>query len=182
MVCIIFQTFFLKRLSLKIEYYFLFYIFSFSLSLFRLSSSFQLKATQASAKAKKRCSQPCAIAASTIETVKIRSDRLDVDFLVCVQDETEKSIEVRTFIMTVHDLGSDCRIFSIFHSLTTLKQTKLASSFVFPFFFHLDDKQLDTSFLDFIACNEMKGLRERVVWIHVNLPGQEANAEDILVE
>lgn len=39
-----------------------------------------------------------------------------------------------------------------------------------------------TSFLDFVAFPEMKGLRERIIWIHVNLPGQEANAEDMIVE
>jgi hypothetical protein len=48
--------------------------------------------------------------------------------------------------------------------------------------FIFSKRQKDTSFLDFIACEEMKNLRDRIVWIHVNLPGQEVNAEDINVE
>lgn len=96
---------------------------------------------------KKRSSQPSPLSQPNIESVKIRSERLDVDFLVCVQDQTDNMVEQKIFCMTVHDLGTDY-----------------------------------TSFLDFIACEEMKNLRDRIVWIHVNLPGQEVNAEDINVE
>lgn len=36
-----------------------------------------------------------------------------------------------------------------------------------------------TEFHEFITCPEMRALRERIIWIHVDLPGQEANAEDL---
>jgi pimeloyl-ACP methyl ester carboxylesterase len=40
---------------------------------------------------------------------------------------------------------------------------------------------LDTSFTEFISCPEMKGLRERIMWIHVDLPGQEVGASDLKI-
>ena len=38
---------------------------------------------------------------------------------------------------------------------------------------------IDTSFQEFIDCPEMLSLKERIIWIHVDLPGQEANAPDL---
>jgi protein NDRG1 len=40
----------------------------------------------------------------------------------------------------------------------------------------------DSSFRDWIACPEMKGLRDRIKWIHVDLPGQEFKAKEITVQ
>jgi protein NDRG1 len=37
----------------------------------------------------------------------------------------------------------------------------------------------DTSFQEFIDCPEMKQLKDRIIWIHVDLPGQEPNATDL---
>ena len=37
----------------------------------------------------------------------------------------------------------------------------------------------DTSFQEFIDCPEMKALKDRIIWIHVDLPGQEPNAADL---
>ena len=59
---------------------------------------------------KKRSSQPSPLSQPNIESVKIRSERLDVDFLVCVQDQTDNMVEQKIFCMTVHDLGTDCKI------------------------------------------------------------------------
>jgi hypothetical protein len=39
----------------------------------------------------------------------------------------------------------------------------------------------DKSFDEFISCPEMKALKERVIWIHVDLPGQEAMANDLKI-
>lgn len=38
-----------------------------------------------------------------------------------------------------------------------------------------------TSFEEFINCPEMKALKDRIIWIHVDLPGQEPNASDLNV-
>jgi len=38
-----------------------------------------------------------------------------------------------------------------------------------------------TSFQEFISCPEMRGLKDRIKWIHVDLPGQEPNASDLKI-
>lgn len=38
-----------------------------------------------------------------------------------------------------------------------------------------------TSFKRFINCSEMVALKERIIWIHVDLPGQEAYAPDLAI-
>lgn len=41
--------------------------------------------------------------------------------------------------------------------------------------------KIDTNFQEFISCPEMRGLKDRIKWIHVDLPGQEANALDLKI-
>lgn len=38
-----------------------------------------------------------------------------------------------------------------------------------------------STFTEFISCPEMRSLKERVIWLHVDLPGQEANAADLSI-
>ena len=45
---------------------------------------------------------------SELQVVKVHSDRLNLDFTVYVQDQTLKT-QQRCYIMTVHDLGCDCK-------------------------------------------------------------------------
>ncbi len=51
-----------------------------------------------------------------LTSVRIHSDKLNLDFNVYVQDETIKS-QQRCYIMTVHDLGCDCKKLGVFFSL-----------------------------------------------------------------
>ena len=44
----------------------------------------------------------------TLDGIKIHSDKLNMDFTVYIQDQTIKS-QQRCYIMTVHDLGCDCK-------------------------------------------------------------------------
>ena len=39
-----------------------------------------------------------------------------------------------------------------------------------------------TTFVEFISNPEMKALKERVIWLHVILPGQENNANDLPIK
>jgi hypothetical protein len=92
-----------------------------------------------------------------------------MDFTVYIQDQTIKS-QQRCYIMTVHDLGCDCKFYD-----------KKKEIFLKIYYFKIFKYKIDTSFTEFISCPEMKGLRERIIWIHVDLPGQEVGSQDLKI-
>jgi hypothetical protein len=57
--------------------------------------------------------QSAALNSSTsLQGTKIHSEKLNIDFTVYVQDQTIKT-QQRCYMMTVHDLGCDCKMFKI---------------------------------------------------------------------
>lgn len=80
---------------------------------------------------------------NTDDRIRVHSDKLNLDFLVFVQNDTIAT-QQKCFILTVHDIGTD-------HS----------------------------RFKELTETPEMIELKERIIWLHVNLPGQETNAKDL---
>lgn len=75
----------------------------------------------------------------------IRSNKLDLDFNVWVQDDTGSGS--KCYVLTLHDLGCS-------HSV----------------------------FTEFVSQPEMRALKQRVVWVHVDFPGQEDDAQPLTNE